>query len=356
MKKFFFLIFVLFILVVIFLAFLFIPLYKSAKHIANQKMVFNTISNTKGHAEISLNPTLFAGKGAIIPLNTLINVGPASIDVDMSDRSMIRFSPKSKFKILQKSKKNYSIKLLQGGLAFSKNEGGSFKGVITPKNKVLLTGTQGMISVNGVKILTGSAQVNGKIKIGPNEAFKGGERIKLDPQIAQKVATLVNNIKPSDQKDVWSNVKEHLPKFYEEISINQSSLRDIEKPKTTTSESTETEELPVPISINPLDKFKNYIEEYFKKKIEAYNEMYMLRLAVTTERYYKADLSFPATIDNLMMADPGMTHDPWGTHYLYTLGGPAGFNLRSAGPDRAMNTADDIVLFTTSSPHSAWIL
>jgi len=351
MKKLFFLFILFLVVVAAAIVFFLFPLFKSAKHIANQKMVFNIISKTKSHVEIALTPPLFAGKAAIVPFNTLVKVGGASVDIDLSDRSIVKFGPESQFKIVRKSKKGFIINLLKGSLIFKRSENPKFKGIKSGENKIVLKGTIGMVSDTGVKILSGNAIVNGSINLGSGDAFDGKRKIKINPKTTTKIESILQDMGPSDQKNTWENFKTHMPNMYDEITIDQSTLDKLKTPapgKKNNNKPTKEKD--------KVSRITEFLENLFKKKIDAYNEMYMLRLAVTTERYFRSDMSIPPDLNNLPMVDEEMKVDPWGTNYLYTLGGEAGFNIRSAGPDQNMNTLDDMVLFSPAKTNTLWQL
>jgi len=349
--------FMIFLLIVGAITFFLFPFYKTASEITKHKTRFNIISATKGHAIIDIKPPLYAGEAAIIPLNTKVTVATSSIDVDMSDRSTIRFAPHSEFKISQKSKKSFGIDLVKGSIVFKRTHDGTFKAVKTPKGLIRLKGTVGRISENSVQIIEGKALAYGSIKLSAGEAVIGDEKTKLDNKTAAKINKILADMKTSSQKELMSNLMAYVPVFNKVDVVDKNTKFIPTKPEADKAapSSPETKTKPAPEDKeNPLSRL---IKDILEKKLQVYYDMYLLRMAITTDRYFNYDLTFPQTIEELNDEYASkLTHDPWETHYLYTLGGPAGFNLRSAGPDTNMNTSDDIVLFAFESPHVLWKL
>ncbi len=70
-------------------------------------------------------------------------------------------------------------------------------------------------------------------------------------------------------------------------------------------------------------------------------------------QFRKDQNRYPYTLDELTVVFPGrdkgyvpgdrIPADPWGSLYVFEFaGGPAGYEIRSAGPDTVYETADDI--------------
>lgn len=340
-----------FLLILIFLLAYMFPVYRSAGIIAGQKANLNIIARTESRLEIHIKPLLYAGEGAIVPFGTLVVVGPTSADLDMSDRSLIRFVPESRFELINEGKRRYSIKLIKGGFVFNRSKSGGLKSVRTALGDIEMKGTEGFISDTKVSITQGEVIIDEDNTVSANQTYTDTGKDDLSAEDMEKINTLLSSLAESDQKDTWQNFVTYLPLFRQDIVDNTTLLKEPPKEETPATAEEKTEE---EISKEEADWY-NFLLDLFKKKIDVYVDMYVLRLAITTDRYFNYDLSFPSSIESLNDEDASRrTHDPWGTRYLYTIGGDAGFNLKSAGPDTTMNTQDDIVLFTNESPGVFW--
>ena len=327
------------------LFFYLLPLYKDAVKITRIKEKLNIISSTTEQVKFNLKPELYAGNGSIIPPNTIGVVGAASLDVDLSDRLLIRFIPESQFKIDLNSDKTYSITLISGGFAFKKSGPGSLKEIIAPIGKIILKGTKGIVTKNSIAISEGSATLNNyEIKTG--EVFSGGHKKRLNRPQMKEISVEIEKIKSSKHKNVFANMLEFLPKFEAEINSNSKIA---ENPALDTSVKEE------PSKAQPSKK--GFIKDLFLGKTKVYCDMYLLRMAISHDRYFDPNMHFPPSLANLSDEHArARTIDPWGTPYKYTVESNDYFDLRSSGPDKILGTQDDIILFDKKAKTGFWQL
>jgi hypothetical protein len=347
---------IVFIAIAVFLFFFYIfPLYKSAVEITKHKSRLNLISATNDSVKINLKPELYSGNGGIIPLNVSVTTGKAPVDLDMSDRSLIRFVAESRFKITAAPDKSYSIKLYSGGFTFNRNPGGLFKFIDTPMGKIELSGTSGLVSREMIALVSGSATLDGK-KIEAKQVLVNSEIKPLDGDKIARIIKEISSLQNSKQKTVFANMFEYLSKFEDEVNAN-SRFVEPETPKETIQPG---KEVPIqePVKEEPTDSHdSSFFKDLMLKKTRVYADMYVLRMAVTYDRYFDQNSNFPASLADLNDEfAKSRDKDPWGTPYLYTVEGNEYFNLRSAGPDKQMNTGDDIILFDKKSPLKFWQL
>jgi len=320
------------------------PLYKSATEVARIKSGMNIVSATESHAKIKIKPSLFIGEGAIIPFDLPVKVGPTPLDVDLSDRSLVRFTPESTFRIVRNEDAKYTIYLHSGEMYFKRSKIGNFKAIRAPRQAVFLKGTEGYASESETKLIAGIALLNGTLELKALEAWSNQVKKALTQEDIDEINKALDDLNESDQKDVIANMFEYIPKIADEINQNTLAVLKEEESKPT------TKEIPPP-SQEETSKdttTDNILYRYLLKKVKVYRDMYILRMAISYDRVFDSGLQFPSSIEQIN--DPiasQITHDPWQTHYLYTTEGNSYFNLRSAGRDRTMYTRDDIILFRT---------
>lgn len=85
-------------------------------------------------------------------------------------------------------------------------------------------------------------------------------------------------------------------------------------------------------------------EEYLNSE---YTKDEMTEIGNALERYQSSQQKYPSDFKTFVMSKPiwsSWLNDQWESKYNYSLSSDGGFKLTSAGPDRIMNSSDDIVI------------